>query len=124
MYIEEVIDIEIKAGTTGATISNATTNLDESIVVGCVIFHDDRIKLAEYNPSMIMASLQVGGIDVSKMQHISNYRSREASYPDGFKPIRPFQSGKNVRFEIRAKSVFKENFNAQLVLIKDGKNNY
>ncbi|MFB9098304.1 hypothetical protein ACFFVF_18025, partial [Flavobacterium jumunjinense] len=59
----------------------------------------------------------------SKMQHIDNYRSREASYSEGFKPVEPMESGKRIRFEIRADSAFTADFKAQLILIKEKRKN-
>lgn len=113
-YTEEVIDITIANGSTGNVLPNVATDKDNSTVIGCVIFHTG----LDANPSMINASIMVGGHDVSKPQHIDNYRSREASYPLGFKPVKPFSSGKSVRFEVRSEENFTSDFKAQLILIK------
>lgn len=113
-FTEEVIDITIDNGSTGTILPNVATDNDNSTVIGCIIFHDAN----SLNPSMINASIQVGGHDVSKPQHIDNYRSREASYGSGFKPIKPFASGKSVRFEVRSESAFTGEYKAQLILIK------
>ncbi|WP_445713660.1 hypothetical protein [Flavobacterium sp.] len=113
-FIEEVIDITVVSGTTGTVEPNVATDKDDSTVVGCVIYCDD----LSANPAMINASIQVGGQDVSKPQNIQNYRSREAGYDKGFKPVKPFTSGKPVRFEIRSIAEFTDTFRAQLILIK------
>lgn len=113
-FIEEVIEITVENGTTGNVLPNVATDKDESTIVGCVIFHSG----TDANPSIINASIQVSGQDVSKPQHIENYRSREASYEKGFKPVKPFTSGKSVRFEVRSTENFTAEFKAQLILIK------
>lgn len=113
-FIEEVIDIVVENGSTGTVLPNVATDKDDSTVVGCVIFHSGLTA----NPSIINASIQVGGQDVSKAQHINNYRSREAGYDKGYKPVKPFTSGKPVRFEVRSTSNFTADFTAQLILIK------
>lgn len=113
MYTEEVINITVASGTSGK-VENPTTDADGSEVVGLAIFHSG----LEANTDIISAMVSVDGVDVSKMQHIENYRSREAAYKDGFKPIMPFASGKRVRFEVRSETNFTSNFKAQLILIK------
>ena len=113
-FIEEVIDIVVEYGTTGTVLPNVSTDNDDSTVIGCVIFHSG----LDANSSIINASIQVGGQDVSKAQHIENYRSREAGYDRGYKPIKPFTSGKPVRFEVRSTENFIDDFKAQLILIK------
>lgn len=115
MYLEEVIEIKIDAGNTGAVLQNVATDKDDSTVVGCVIFHSG----IDEDAKMINAHIQVGGQDVSKPQHVDNYRSRESSYLDGYKPIIPFSSGKQVRFELRSEIPVKRQFTAQLILIKE-----
>lgn len=113
-FIEEVIEITVENGSSGNVLPNVATDKDDSMVVGCVIFHSG----LEANPTMINASIQVGGQDVSKAQNIENYRSREAGYDKGFKPVKPFTSGKSVRFEVRSTQNFTADFTAQLILIK------
>lgn len=113
-FTEEVIEITVENGSSGNVLPNVATDKDDSTVVGCVIFHSG----LDANPTMINASIQVGGQDVSKAQNIENYRSREASYDKGFKPVKPFTSGKAVRFEVRSTENFTADFTAQLILIK------
>lgn|SRR5574343_167658 len=115
MLIEEVINISIPIGATGKVEQNVATEKDGSEIIGCAIFHSG----LDANPNIINAHIQCGGIDVSKMQHIENYRSREAGYRDSFKPVKPFQSGKQIRFEVRSESAFTSAFTAQLILIKE-----
>ncbi|CAM3968443.1 hypothetical protein FLCU109888_11515 [Flavobacterium cucumis] len=117
-FIEEVIEITVEAGETGLVLPNVSTDNDNSTVVGAVIFHNG----LSSNPAIINASIQVGGQDVSKPQHIDNYRSREASYDRGFKPVKPFTSGKQLRFEVRSTEQFTKTFTAQLILIKVSNN--
>lgn len=114
-YIEEVINIYVDATKTGDVLTNVKTDADGSKIVGCVIFHNGTDK----NPTIINASIQSGGKDISKPQHIDNYRSREAAYTDGYKPVTPFTSGQQIRFEVRSEQAFTANFHAQLILIKE-----
>lgn len=118
IYIEEIKDITVLSGNTGAVVDEAT-DVDGSVIVGVVIYSDD----LSANPSMIKAAIFGNQKELSKMQHISNYRSREASYRDGYKPVIPMESGKRVRFEVRADSAFTVDFKAQLILIKEKRQN-
>jgi hypothetical protein len=113
-FIEEVIEIMVENGTSGTVLPNVATDKDDSTIVGCVIYTDELTA----SPARINASIQVGGQDVSKAQSIENYRSREASYEKGYKPVKHFTSGKAVRFEVRSTENFTADFTAQLILIK------
>lgn len=112
-YIEEVISIEVASGQTKNTIE-ISTNSDGTIVEGVVAYHSG---LAA-NTDIINAQINVGGQEVSPNQHIENYRSREAAYDKGYKPVKNFESGKKVRIEVSSDTAFTSDFKAQFVLIK------
>lgn len=112
-FIEEVIQFEVATATNGVVETNATTP-DGSTVIGCVIYHNG----LDTNSDMITASISADQGEISALQHIDNYRSREASYDRGYKPLPHFASGKKVRLEIRSESAFTADFKGQLILIK------
>jgi hypothetical protein len=112
-YIEEVIPFIVATGDATKAIQFSTP-ADGTTVVGAVIYHNGLDK----NPEMINVEIQAGGHQVSKLQHIDNYRSREASYPTGYKPVDEFQSGKTARLTITADAAFTADFKGQLILIK------
>lgn len=113
IYVEEVRELTVANGTSG-NVSDEKTEADGTEVVGFVIFHD----ALTANSSMVNASITENGVDVSKMQHIDNYRSREAGYNVGYKPCKPFESGRRIRWEVRSTSNFTTDFKAQLIIIK------
>ncbi|MBF03224.1 MAG: hypothetical protein CMP76_08005 [Flavobacterium sp.] len=113
IYVEEIRELTVANGTTGS-ISDEKTESDGTEVVGFVIFHD----ALTANPSMVNASVEQNGVSISKMQHIDNYRSREAGYDKGFKPCKPFDSGQRIRWEVRSVSNFTSEFKAQLIIVK------
>lgn len=112
-FIEEVIPFSVEQGLNGLVVTESTTP-DGSTVVGCVVYHNG----LEKNPDMIRVSIQADQGEISAMQHIENYRSREASYDRGYKPLPHFASGKKVRFEVRSDEAFTNDFKGQLILIK------
>ncbi|WP_130736731.1 hypothetical protein [Flavobacterium sp. J27] len=116
-YTEEVINISVSTGTNGDTVTETTTP-DGTQIVGVAIFHSGLTA----NTDIINAMVSVDGVDVSKMQHIENYRSREAGYNSSYKPLVPFQSGRKVKFEVRSETNFTSDFKAQLILIKEPNN--
>lgn len=108
---EEVISISIANGQTMGSVS-PQTNADGSEVIQAVIYYSGTATVP------IQASINVDGKDVSPMQNIDNYRSRDGQYLAN-KPCF-FPSGKRVTFEVRAQGgSFDTDFNAQLILIKE-----
>lgn len=106
---EEVIDLEIANGQSMGNLAVATDS-DGSEVFEVVIFYNGTAD------TPIMAGITVEGNDVSKMQHIDNYRSRDCAYLSN-KPCY-FESGKKVDFKVRTAGEFTSDFTAQLILIK------
>lgn len=113
-YLEEIVEITVSNGEFGSSIE-PMTKADGSKVVGVVQYNNGLTS----NPDMINAKIMANGTEVSPNQHIENYRSREASYEKGYKPIIPFDSGVRVRIEIVSTSAFTADFKAQFVLIKE-----
>lgn len=112
-FISEIIPITVASGSSIKNIE-VNTNGDNSTVVGAIINHNGLDK----NPEMINATIIAGGLPVAELQHIENFKMRNASFKDCFLPIIPFDSGKRVRFEIVSEANFTADFKAQLTLIK------
>lgn len=108
---EEVITLDIIAGTNVAVVE-PTTSSDGTSVIQCAIY-----KSGGANAGLVQASIAVDGIMVSEMQPIDNYRSREAAYLEN-KPCH-FESGKRIRFEVRADQNFTTNGKIILILVKE-----
>ncbi len=108
--IEERVNISVATGQTMNAVETVTSS-DGTDVIRVVVFRGDL-----NNASMVDLSIQANGNDVSKLQHIDNYRSREAGYLDN--KHCHFPSGQKVRIEVRAESEFKANFKAQVIFIK------
>lgn len=118
-FTEEVFAFSIDSGD-ASTTQEFKTDADGSKVVGAVIYHNG----LDNNPDVISAEIKVDSKEVSVLQHIENYRSREAGYSDSFKPIIPFNSGKNFRIFIGSDSNFTADFKGVLILIKEVEENY
>jgi hypothetical protein len=110
LITEEVIDIEIANGASVGTVS-PTTNADGSRVIQAVIYYNGTAD------APIQAGIRVDNKDISPMQHINNYRSRDCQYLAN-KPCN-FESGKRVYLEVRTSGAFTSDFTAQLILIKE-----
>ncbi|MEE1899583.1 hypothetical protein V1389_14635 [Flavobacterium rakeshii] len=108
--LEEVVELKIPAGSTSNSYSFQP---QAGLVIGCVIFHNEAP-----NTGMVQASIKTdNGESVSAMSHIENYRSREAGYKEGCKPLYLETGNKNYVFEVSSDKAFDEEFRCQLVLI-------
>lgn len=115
-FIEEVIPFEILAGSNSVVEVQSTTP-DGSTVVGCVIYSN--LPKDDISNSSVNASIFADQGEISALQDIKNYRSREASYDRGYKPLPNFISGKKVRLEIRIENnSYEFDIKGQLILIK------
>lgn len=117
---EEIIDVQIEAGETMATVVQ-TTDDDNSDIIGIVQYNNNIDN--NVNSGLIMLQVYNNQDEVSRLQHIDNYRSREAAYDKGYKPCVPFQSGKKVTVKIVATQPFDADFLCQIILIKQPKEN-
>lgn len=108
--IEERVSFTVANGQTMGAVETNTSS-DGTDVVRVVVFHG-----AFNNTSMVDLSIQANGVEVSKLQHIDNYRSREAGYLDN--KHCHFPSGQKVRIEVRAESAFTGDFKGQVIFIK------
>lgn len=108
--IEERVNISVATGQTMNAVETVTSS-DGTDVIRVVVFRGDL-----NNASMVDLSIQANGNDVSKLQHIDNYRSREAGYLDN--KHCHFPSGQKVRIEVRAETAFTADFKAQVIFIK------
>lgn len=76
---ERVITVDAAKGTTNA--SNYQT-LDVGQIVGVAVFHNYK------GDGTLRAKITDNtGEIISQLQHIDNYRSREAAYKDSYKPL-------------------------------------
>lgn len=111
MYKEEVVNLTVATGDTRNDIDFTPVN---GKIVGCVIFTPSGDKAF---PSIINAGIkEQTGDYASKMQDIRNYRSREAAYPHGFKPLN-LQGGMPLNFTVQGNGEFNDEFTCQLILI-------
>lgn len=108
--IEERVNISVASGQTMNAIETVTSS-DGSEVIRVVVFRGDL-----NNDSMVDLSIQADGDFVSKLQHIDNYRSREAGYLEN--KHCHFPSGQKVRIEVRAETPFTADFKGQVIFIK------
>jgi hypothetical protein len=82
-------------------------------VIGCVIYKNDAT-----NPGFVRAVVKDNaGTEISKLQSIDNYRSREAEYLRGAKPLNIETGGRTFTFEVLATEPFAADFLAELIFI-------
>ena len=113
--IEEVVTLEVEAG---ESANKVKFDLPAGIILGCVIYH----KSASENPAIVRASIKtIAGADVCKLQHIDNYRSREAGYAEGIKPL-AIEGGKTYVYEVIATEPFPDNFSTDLIFVYEDQN--
>ncbi|UUC45578.1 hypothetical protein [Flavobacterium cerinum] len=109
MTKEEVIYFNIPAGQTFDAFRQV---LPEGTMLGTVIFHNDR------DNNYIQAAIKNdAGVEISKMQHIANYRSRNANYEQGMKPIPMNPFGKTYTLEIKLAEALATDFVGQAIFI-------
>lgn len=105
---EEVVYLDIAAGHSSANVGFVPP---EGAIVRVKIFHG-----TIENPGMVNASIEDNNKqELSKMQHIDNYRDRDSSYLD----CKPFyyQGGRQMYFKVQGTEAFDAPFTAQLILI-------
>ena len=109
MTKEEVLPFKVPAGQTFDAFKQV---LPVGMMLGAVIFHNDR------NGNYIQAAIKDdAGVEISKMQHIDNYRSRNAPYEQGLKPIPMNPFGKTYTLEIKLAEALATDFIGQVVFI-------
>lgn len=109
--IEEVISLTV---TNGTSTNFKTKMLGAGKIVGvCAYFSDVSAK----NPGFVRASIKdANGYEVSQMQNIENYRSRETEYLKGIKPI-PLDGGTEYTVTILASDNFTSGFLADFIFV-------
>lgn len=113
--IEEVINITLEKGEKTTSLE-VKSSADDTEVIAVAVYHSGIEDLGIVN-----LGIEAGGKQVSKLQHIDNYRSRESSYLEN-KPCF-FESGLIVRLEIQAdEAPVNFDFKSQIILIKRKKN--
>lgn len=107
--IERVFELTVASGTTG---DKTDFFLPEGKILGCMVYKGDL-----NNPGYVRASIKnTGGEFISELQHIDNYRSREAAYLDGIKPLQ-IEGGKTYIFEVLATEQFTGDFMSELIFV-------
>ncbi|WP_330442038.1 hypothetical protein [Flavobacterium sp. C4GT6] len=107
---EEIVNLTIAGGSQFGSISFQPM---AGLVIGCVIYTNGAT-----NPGFVTAKItDQNGEAVSAPADIRNYRSREAGYKEGCKPLY-FETGKKMyEFEVNSDQPFESDFKCQLVLI-------
>lgn len=109
MTKEEVLYFNVPAGKTFDSFKQV---LPEGVMLGTVIFHNDR------DGNYIQVGLKNdAGVEISKMQHIDNYRSRNAPYEQGIKPIPMNPYGKTYTLEIKLAQALATDFVGQAIFV-------
>lgn len=108
--IEAIAFLSIAAGDTTANIDFTPP---KGKVIGCAIY-----KNAAANPGFVRAIIKDNaGLEISKLQSIDNYRSRECEYLKGVKPLNIETLGRTFNFEVIATQPFTDDFNAELIFV-------
>ena len=107
---EAICPITIAATVAGG---NAQFTPRAGHVIGCVI-----IAKGGDNPGMVRASIRnQAGEAISESQAIENYRSREAGYFEGYKPLNFMADGTQHYLTITASEAMVTPFHADLIYI-------
>lgn len=105
---EHVVNLEIPEGESSEKIGFTPP---VGLIQRAVIYYGEK-----HNTGFINASIENdNGGELSIMQHIDNYRSRNSSYLDA-KPLYA-EGGNRMHFLIKSDQPFTGNFKAQLILI-------
>lgn len=81
-------------------------------VIGCVIYAKGD------NPGFVRASIKDNaGKEVSRLQSIENYRSRDTSYQKGCKPLNLMAENRTFTLEVQATQPFTTDFYAEVIFI-------
>lgn len=112
---EDIVNLTIANGQNFGSISFQPM---AGLVIGCAIFTNNAP-----NEGFVNAKISSDtGETVSASQDIRNYRSREAGYKEGLKPLYFETGNKMYTFEVSSDQIFTADFKCQLVLVYE--NNY
>lgn len=96
---EDIIPIKIAIGVNSTSVSR---KIDPGKVVGVVTYYNKTTN----NPGMVRAAIKnSAGTEISKMQPLENYRSRDCEYLKGAKPLN-VQGGDSITIDIVATANF------------------
>lgn len=97
---------------TGASANSIDFTPLKGHVIGCVIFYKGD------NPGYVRAVVKdSAGTEISRLQSIDNYRSRDASYLKGCKPLNIMTENRTFTFEVIATQPFSTDFLGELIFI-------
>lgn len=112
--IEHIVPLTVAAGSTS---NKERFELPAGKILGCMIYKGEL-----NNTGFVRASIKnVGGEFISELQHIDNYRSREASYVDGIKPLQ-IEGGKTYTYEVLATEAFTGDFLTEMIFVYENLN--
>ncbi|QEE49611.1 hypothetical protein FUA48_08455 [Flavobacterium alkalisoli] len=107
---EEIVNLTIASGSRNNSV---TFQPMAGLVIGCVIYTN-----AAPNTGFVTAKItNDNGEVISASADIRNYRSREAGYKEGCKPLYFETGNKAYTFEVNSDANFTADFKCQLVLI-------
>lgn len=109
---EHIQVLTVEAGENGAEV---TFKPEAGKIIGCVAFPREQSDLK--NPDFVNVSLQdSAGVFLSKQQDIRNYRSRDAKYSEGCKPLN-VEGGNQMTLRVHSKTAFTADFSFQFILV-------
>lgn len=109
--IEDVIAVRVLQNATTATV---TKKLNPGRIIGVMAYKSDA---KSFNTGMVRASIKDSqGFEVSKLQHIDNYRSRDCQYLDGAKPL-DIEGGQSYTIDIMATAPFSNNLDVDFIFV-------
>lgn len=109
---EEAVGLIVENGTFGNKMDFTPP---AGKVIGCVIYKDD---LDKSNTGFVRAWIKDSyGNYLSMPQHIDNYRSRDAEYAKGGKPLNIMANGQPFSWGITSTETFTDQHKAELIFI-------
>lgn len=109
--IEEVVTIVVLAG---ASTVKKKFDIPAGKVLGASTYAGGE---SLNNPGIVRLGIQnSAGGDVSALQHIGNYRNRDTSYHDGYKPLK-MEGGKSYTANIVASEPFTDDTEIDLIFV-------
>jgi hypothetical protein len=113
---EEVIAIQIARGSSGGT---ASLTLPAGKIIGVMAYYG-----LLNNPGIVRAAIVDNkNVEISKTQHIDNYRSRNVEYLKSAKPLAT-EGGKTIKVNVIASQNFTEETEIDFIFIYENENPY
>lgn len=108
--LESVVALTIPAGSSSGNVDFVPL---KGHVIGCVVYTNNAA-----NPGFVRAVVKDNaGVEISKLQSIENYRSRDAEYLKGCKPLNIETGGRTFTYEVIATDNFVDDHLSELIFI-------